>query len=106
MEITEYWFFKQYIPDFRDFQVNVLHIHPDYVKTILILDYVPLHHYAERVVISNGKICVVFLLPNTSFIQPMNQGIIAACKRYYQRHYLNELLVIFEEPKDLEEDTR
>ncbi|KAG0723161.1 Tigger transposable element-derived protein 7 [Chionoecetes opilio] len=49
----------------------------------------------------------MFLPPNTtSLIQPMDQGVISAFKRQYQRKYLDEVLVIRETEADMEEETR
>ncbi|XP_042211690.1 tigger transposable element-derived protein 7-like [Homarus americanus] len=56
---------------------------------------------------NDGKIRCMFLPPNvTSLIQPMDQGIIVACKRIYQRRYLDDVLAFIEEDEDLTEDTR
>ncbi|XP_042203529.1 tigger transposable element-derived protein 7-like [Homarus americanus] len=38
--------------------------------------------------------------------KPMDQGIIVACKRIYQRRYLDDVLAFIEEDEDLTEDTR
>ena len=110
MQSIEKWFLKLYTPDICNFQENVLHILPDDVKALLILDNAPVHPHEDRLVSSDGKIYTTFLLPNTTvLIQPVDQGIMAAYKRFYQRHYLNNVWVTLEEPKDLDlinSDTR
>ena len=60
----------------------------------LLLDNPPAHPDAEKLVCADGKICTMFLPPNTtSIIQPMDLGVIAPCKRFCQRKYLHEVLV-------------
>lgn len=101
------WFFKHFIPEVRHFQEHTLHIPPEDVKALLLLDNAPAHPNAEKLVSSDGKIRVMFLPPNTtSLIQPMDQGVIVSCKRYYQRKYIEEVMVILEDEEDLENDTR
>ncbi|XP_062854201.1 tigger transposable element-derived protein 7-like [Trichomycterus rosablanca] len=105
--IFEDWFFNHFIPEVRSFQEHVLHLHPEDVKAILLLDNAPAHPHANKLVSADGKIRAVFLPPNTkSLIQPMDQGLMISCKRYYQRKYLDEVLVVLEDEEDLEEDRR
>jgi len=52
----------------------------------------------------NGKIKVMFLPPNTSVSQPMDNGVIESCKRLYRKKQMFECLVVIEE-EDCE-DTR
>ena len=86
----------------RHHQENVLCIAPEEVKALL-LDNAPVHPDPENIVSADDNICTMFLPPNaTSIIQPMDLGVIESCKRFYQRKYLDEVLVVIE----LEEDTR
>ncbi|KAK3889625.1 hypothetical protein Pcinc_006390 [Petrolisthes cinctipes] len=95
------WFFSHFITAVRKYQEEVLKIKPEDVKAILILDNAPAHPTAD------GKIRVMYLPPNTtSMIQPMDQGIISACKRRYTKRYLDEVLVVLETEEDIQEDTR
>ena len=87
----------------RHHQENVLSIAPEEAKALLLLDNAPANPDAEKLVSADGKLCTMFLpLNTTSIIQPMDLSVIASCKRFYQRKYLDEVLVAIEE----EEDTR
>ena len=88
------WFLLHFVPEVRKYQ-EVLKIALDNVPAVLVLDNAPAHPSEEKLVSRDGKIKVLYLPPNTtSVIQPMNQGIICALKRYYVRHYLNEVLTV------------
>ena len=105
--IFEDWFFNHFIPEVRRYQEDVLHIPPDEVKAILLLDNTPAHPHADKLVSRDGRIRVVFLPPNTtSLFQPMDQGVIMATKRIYTRKYLDEVLVVIPDEDDEIEDTR
>uniref|UniRef100_F7ASD9 Tigger transposable element derived 7 n=2 Tax=Monodelphis domestica TaxID=13616 RepID=F7ASD9_MONDO len=100
------WFFQNFIPEVRDFQLNVLRLDENDVKAVLLLDNSPAHPSAESLMSSDGRIKCIFFPPNTtSFIQPMNQGVILSCKRLYRWKQLEESLVIFDE-SDEEQETR
>ena len=91
----------------RRYQEDVLHIPPDEVKAILLLDNAPAHPHADKLVSRDGRIRVVFLPPNTtSLIQPMDQGVVMATKRIYTRKHLDEVLVVIPDEDDEIEDTR
>lgn len=106
--IFEDWFFKKFIPSVRQFQEEHLNIPTDEVKALLILDNAPAHPLPEKLVSDDGNIRCLFLPPNvTSLLQPMDQGVIAACKKIYVRKYLQEVLVVTpEEEDDISDDTR
>ena len=106
-DIFSDWFFNHFIPEARNFQEKVLHIAPEDVKAVLLLDNAPAHPHADKLVSADGRIRALFIPPNTaSLIQPMDQGVIVACKRLYMRKYLNEVLVVIEDEEDIIEDTR
>ncbi|XP_051823853.1 tigger transposable element-derived protein 7 [Antechinus flavipes] len=99
------WFFQNFIPEVRDFQLNVLGLDEKDVKAVLLLDNSPAHPSAESLISNDGRIKCIFFPPNTtSLIQPMNQGVILSCKRLYRWKQLEESLVIFEE-SDEEQET-
>ena len=104
--IFEDWFFNHFIPEVWRYQEDILHIPPDKVKAILLLDNAPAHPHADRLISQDGRIRVVFLPPNTSLIQPLDQGVIMATKRIYTRKYLDEVLVVIPDEDDEIEDTR
>ena len=63
----------------------------------------PAHPEAEKLVSAEVKIRTMFLPPSTTSItQPMDLGVIASCKRFYQQKYLDEVFEVIEE----EDDTR
>ena len=100
-------FFKHFVPEVKHYQENVLRIAPEEVKALLLLDNAPAHPDAEKLVSADGKLCIIFLPPNTTSItQPMDLGIMVSCKRLYRQKCLDEGLVVIEEEEDLEEDTR
>ncbi|XP_074136042.1 tigger transposable element-derived protein 7 [Sminthopsis crassicaudata] len=99
------WFFQNFIPEVRDFQLNVLGLDEKDVKAVLLLDNSPAHPSAESLISNDGRIKCIFFPPNTtSLIQPMTQGVILSCKRLYRWKQLEESLVIFEE-SDEEQET-
>ena len=104
--VFEDCFFNHIVPEVRLYQEDVLHIPPDGVKAILLLDNAPAHPHADKLVSRDGRIKVVFLPTNTtSLIQPMDQGVIMAATRLYTRMYLDEVLVVIPEEEDKIEDT-
>ena len=44
------WFFNHFIPEVRRYQEDILHIPPDEVKAILLLDNTPAHPHADKLV--------------------------------------------------------
>ena len=91
----------------RHYQEDVLHIPPDEVKAILLLDNAPAHPHADKFVSQDGRVKAVFLPSNTTaLIQPMDQGVIMTTKRIYTRKYLDEVLVVIPDEDDKVEDTR
>lgn len=106
-EITDDWFQKHFVPEVRRFQMDVLKIPADDVKALLLVDNAPSHPQSQKLCSPDGKIKCMALPPNTtSLIQPMDQGIILACKRKYKKLYLDEVMVVLEEPEDAVQDTR
>ncbi|XP_019488417.1 PREDICTED: tigger transposable element-derived protein 7 isoform X3 [Hipposideros armiger] len=100
-ELFSEWFFQNFIPEVRHFQLNVLRFHEEDIKALLLLDSSPVHHSAESLTSEDGQIKCMFFPHNTSaLIPPMNQGVILSCKRLYRWKQLEESLVIFEESDD------
>ncbi|XP_006913955.1 tigger transposable element-derived protein 7 [Pteropus alecto] len=100
-ELFSEWFFQNFVPEVRHFQLNVLRFHEDDVRALLLLDSSPVHPSAESLISEDGRIKCMFFPHNTStLIQPMNQGVILSCKRLYRWKQLEESLVIFEESDD------
>uniref|UniRef100_A0ABI7WVL1 Tigger transposable element derived 7 n=1 Tax=Felis catus TaxID=9685 RepID=A0ABI7WVL1_FELCA len=98
------WFFQNFVPEVRHFQLNVLRFHEEDVRALLLLDSSPVHPSTESLTSEDGRVKCVFFPPNTStLIQPMNQGVILSCKRLYRWKQLEESLVIFEESDDEQE---
>ena len=99
-------FLNIFVPVVQHYQENELHIVPEDVKALL-LDSTPVHLDAEKLESAVGKICTMFLPPNTtSIMQSMDLGVIVSCKRFYQWKYLDDVLVVIDEEEDLEEDAR
>ncbi|VCX35505.1 unnamed protein product [Gulo gulo] len=100
-ELFSEWFFQNFVPEVRHFQLNVLGFHEEDVRALLLLDSSPVHPSAESLTSEDGQIKCMFFPRNTStLIQPMNQGVILSCKRLYRWKQLEESLVIFEESDD------
>ncbi|XP_004373255.1 tigger transposable element-derived protein 7 [Trichechus manatus latirostris] len=100
-ELFSEWFFQNFVPEVRHFQLNVLRFHEEEVRALLLLDNSPAHLSAEALTSEDGRIKCMFFPHNTStLIQPMNQGVILSCKRLYRWKQLEESLVIFEESDD------
>lgn len=100
-ELFSEWFFQNFVPEVRHFQINVLRFHEEDVRALLLLDSSPAHPSAESLTSEDGRIKCMFFPHNTStLIQPMNQGVILSCKRLYRWKQLEESLVIFEESED------
>uniref|UniRef100_A0A673UP80 Tigger transposable element derived 7 n=1 Tax=Suricata suricatta TaxID=37032 RepID=A0A673UP80_SURSU len=100
-ELFSDWFFQNFVPEVRHFQLNVLRFHEEDVRALLLLDSSPVHPSTESLTSEDGRIKCMFFPRNTStLIQPMNQGVISSCKRLYRWKQLEESLVIFEESED------
>ena len=105
--IFEHYFKHHLVPEIRSYQEHGLNIPEDDVKALVLLDNAPAHPSSDVLQSADGKIKAMFLPKNTtSLIQPMDQGVICAFKRRYQRKYLNEVLVVLESEADKIEDTR
>ena len=101
------WFFNHFVPEVQRYLEDVLHIPPEEVKVVLLLNNAPAHPHADKLVSHDGRIRVVFLPPNiTTLILPMDQVVIMVCKQWYTRKYLDEVLVVILEKEDETEDTR
>ena len=80
------------------YKIYRLKIAPDNAKALLILDNAPANE--SVLVTDDGHIRVILVSPKTtSLIQPMDQGIISALKKYYIRQYLDEVLDVLQENK-------
>ncbi|XP_036081668.1 tigger transposable element-derived protein 7 [Rousettus aegyptiacus] len=100
-ELFSEWFFQNFVPEVRHFQLNVLRFHEEDIRALLLLDSSPVHTSAELLISEDGRIKCIFFPHNTStLIQPMNQGVILSCKRLYRWKQLEESLVIFKESDD------
>ena len=90
----------------RHYQESALRIAAEDIKDLLL--YMALDHTdAEKRVSADSKIRTIFLPPSTtSNIQPMDLAVIVSCKRFSQRKYLHEVMVVIGEEEDLEDDTR
>ena len=85
----------------------MLRIAPEEAKALLLLNNVPANRDAEKLISADGRISSMFLPPSTTAImQPMDLGVIVSCKLFYQRKFLDEVLVVMEEEENMEEDTR
>ena len=105
-EIFIKWFHEKFVPEVIKFQREVLGISRENVKAILLLDNAPAHPAERALVGLDGRIKVIYLPPNTtSLIQPMDQGVIEACKRGYRRRFQRECNVVIETEEDRVEDT-
>nr|XP_027796435.1 tigger transposable element-derived protein 7 [Marmota flaviventris]XP_027796436.1 tigger transposable element-derived protein 7 [Marmota flaviventris]XP_027796437.1 tigger transposable element-derived protein 7 [Marmota flaviventris] len=100
-ELFSEWFFQNFVPEVRHFQINVLRFHEEDVRALLLLDSSPAHPSAESLTSEDGRIkCMFFPHNSSTLIQPMNQGVTLSCKRLYRWKQLEESLVIFEESED------
>jgi hypothetical protein len=82
------WFHDEFVPAVK----NHLRSVKLEEKALLLLDNAPVHclELASR----DGKIKIMFLPPyTTSFIQPMDQCIIASFKRIYKKKFLRKILI-------------
>ena len=63
------------------------------VKALLFMDNVPSHPSIQLLQSQDGNIKCLFLPPNTSLIQPMDQGVLESTKRRYRKELLRKLLL-------------
>ena len=61
--IFEDWFFNHFVLEVRQYQEDVLHIAPEDVKAVLLLDNAPAHPHADKLISQDGRIRAVFLPP-------------------------------------------
>ena len=107
--ILKSYLFDHAFNEIRRFQEDVLKIHPQRVRAVILMDHCPAHPDEESLMTEDGRIRCIFLPKNTtSLIQPMDQGIIYACKRLYRSNFLKDVLVVLpDEEEEVEEiDTR
>ena len=63
-------------------------------KILLLLDNAPAHPSSEELKSADGNVTTIFLPPNTtSILQPMDQGVIEALKRCYNRNLLRHIFL-------------
>ena len=100
-------FRKCIVPAIEKHQIEELHLSPERVRALILLDNAPAHPH-DSLEALGGRIRTVFLPPNTTcLIQPMDQGVIQAAKMRYKRLFLKDVLVVREEAEgEGEEDTR
>ncbi|XP_006163026.1 tigger transposable element-derived protein 7 [Tupaia chinensis] len=100
-ELFSEWFFENFVPEVRHFQLNVLRFHEEDIRALLILGSSSTHPSSESLMSEDGRIkCIFFPHDTSTLIQPMNQGVVLSCKRLYRWKQLEESLVIFEESDD------
>ncbi|XP_038616448.1 tigger transposable element-derived protein 7 [Tachyglossus aculeatus] len=100
------WFFQNFIPEVRAFQLNILKLEEDDVKAVLLLDKTPAHPTAKELASPDGRIkCLCLPAHASPLIQPMAQGVILSCKQLYRHKQLEERLVVWEQG-DEERDSR
>jgi hypothetical protein len=85
----------------------MLKVPKEEVKAIVPLDDAPLHPNIDRLCNWDGRIsCLALPGDSTSLIQPMDQGVIFACKRLYKKKFLNEVMVVIKTSDNVEEDRK
>ena len=87
------WFHYSFVPSVREYQQSSLNVLPENIKAVLLLDSAHCHPNSSYLESHDGHI-KVFSIPNTSCkLQPMEQGIMESCKRYYRKYQLDDCLV-------------
>ena len=84
------WFHESFMPSVRR------HLHECRLeeKAVLLLDNCRAHPPADILCSPDGKITVMYFLPNTtSVIQPLDQGIISSFKRHYRKELVKEIIL-------------
>ena len=88
--IFEQWFKEKFIP----FVTKRLRDLRGEENAILFFDNCAAHPNEETLISTNGKIYVVFLPPNVTFLlQPIDQGVIATLKKIYKANLLREMVM-------------
>ena len=106
-EVFRAWFHDDAVPEIYKDQIERQKIARENVKALILTDNAPAHPSCDELCSKDGNIKVMFLPPNTtSVIQPMDQGVIECCKRYYRNKLMNECYVVVETEEDMVEDTR
>ena len=106
-DIFSSWFYDHAIPEIYKDQIERQKISRENVKALILIDNAPAHPSGELLSSKEGNIKIMFLPPNTtSVIQPMDQGVIECCKRFYRTKLMRECFVVLESEEDKEEDTR
>jgi hypothetical protein len=71
------------------------------------LDNAPAHPRLEKICSREVRIKCLLLPPDiTALFQSLDQGVIPAFKRMYQKKFLEEIMVVLEEEADKETDTQ
>lgn len=84
------WYDNIFIPEVKKHQAET----GENGKVLLIVDNAPSHPPKESLERENGLFKVLYLPPNvTSIIQPMDQGVIEAFKKFYRKQLLRRLLM-------------
>lgn len=87
------WYENVFIPEVKKNQEKT----GNTGKVLLIIDNAPSHPSEMLLESEGGKFNVLFLPPNvTSVLQPMDQGVIEAFKRFYRKQLLRMLLLDLE----------
>ena len=86
-EIFSEWFHNYFVPDVKRYLAN-LNLSP---KALLIVDNCSAH--PKHLMSEDGNIQCEFLPPNvTSWLQPLDCGVLEAMKRWYRRHFLFDVV--------------
>lgn len=92
------WYDSVFIPEVKKHQMEI----GDTGNVLLVIDNAPSHPSNLSLEREDGKFKVIFLPPNvTSVLQPMDQGVIEAFKRYYRKALLRSVLIGQEENKTI-----
>ncbi|XP_054745991.1 jerky protein homolog-like [Anastrepha obliqua] len=92
------WYDAVFIPEVKKHQIET----GDTGNVLLVIDNAPSDPSNLSLEREDGKFKVIFLPPNvTSVLQPMDQGVIEAFKRYYRKALLRSVLIGQEEDKTI-----
>ena len=104
-QILKSYLYDHAFLEIRRFQEDVLKIHPQRVRAVILMDHCSSHPSEKELMTEDGRIRCIFLPANTtSLIQPMDQGVIYACKRLYRNNFLKDVLVILQDEEEEAED--